>query len=338
MKKASLRVAFAGPLVTYQDGGRPGKMRFGVPASGPMDRLALKAANVALGNPPNSTAVEVSIGGLVLKCTEGAVSLAIAGGSFLIDRAGERLGNWTVFALQKGETLTVRAGKKGSWTYLAFAGDVIAPKWLDHTATHSASGFGGGQLMSGGDIQVVNAQVREDRHGDISRPGFPSNDHNIRVVQGPQDRFFKKESIETFLSQSYALTSSFDRMGVRLSGPKLELAGALSIPSEPILVGSVQVAGDGVPTVLLADHQTTGGYPKIATVITDDLDKLSQKRAGDHVKFEPVSAETALQITRANAKARTTYLADIAVPKGSLSQRLMRDNLISGAISAHSDL
>ncbi|MEP2780875.1 MAG: biotin-dependent carboxyltransferase family protein [Pseudoruegeria sp.] len=337
MTVASLRVTFAGPFVTYQDAGRAGKLRFGVPASGPMDRLSHAAANVALGNPAHSTAIEVSVGGLAMTCTTGAVTLAVAGGNFLVDRARETLDGWSVFTLSQGETLTIRVGQSGSWCYLAFAGSVDAPQWLGQTATHSTSGFGGGQLKSGQDILINDAQVREDRLGAIERPKFISTDMNIHAVRGPQDRFFTADSIQTFQSNDYALTSAFDRMGVRLSGPKLELAGALSIPSEPITRGSVQVAGDGVPTVLLADHQTTGGYPKIATLQTDDLDKLSQKRTGDRVRFICVSADDALQMTRKIAKKRTDYLSSLAEPKGSLNQRLMRVNLISGAIDAISD-
>ncbi len=334
MTDAVLRVSFAGPLVTYQDAGREGQMRFGVPASGPMDRLSHAAANVALGNAPDCTAVEISVGGLSLECTSGALSLGVAGGHFMVNRAEESIGAWSVFALQKGERLTIRAGSEGSWAYLTFAGTVHAPKWLDHTATHSASGFGGGALLAGSTIRVSDTKIREERHGDIARPTFLPTKDSVRVVRGPQDRFFSDAHIETFFSAQYTLTDSFDRMGVRLSGPKLEVDGALSIPSEPITRGSVQVAGDGIPTVLLADHQTTGGYPKIATVISDDLDKVSQMRANDRMSFVEISPQDAVQVIRKSATDRTLYLAEIAEPKGTLDQRLMRENLISGAIAA----
>lgn len=333
MTDAALRVNFAGPLVTFQDGGRHGQMRFGVSASGPMDRLSASAANVALGNMPEATLIEISMGGLVLECTSGALSVAVAGGDFSVERSGETLSGWSVFALEQGDKLSVRPAKSGSWTYLAFAGSVEATTWLGSASTHSTSGFGGGQLTTGQDIKVSNARIHEDRHGSIERPSFLPETEEIRVVLGPQDLHFSKAALAAFQSQPFALTSAFDRMGVRLSGPELSLNGALSIPSEAITRGSIQVAGDGVPTVLLADHQTTGGYPKIATVISGDIDRISQMRAGNPVRFVPVSPQEAIQITRKTAMHTDTYLAAVSEPKGTLAQRLMRTNLISGAIA-----
>ncbi len=333
MIDATLRIGFAGPLVTYQDAGRPGHMRFGVSASGPMDRLSHATANAALGNPDDATTVEISMGGLSLECTSGILSLAITGADFTVERAGEKSGAWNVFSLEQGEKLTIRGGKAGSWAYLAFAGSVEAPEWLGKSATHSTSGFGGGQLVAGEEIHVSDARLREDRHGAIERPSFLGADNTVRVVMGPQDRYFTDIAIREFQSAPFTLTSAFDRMGVRLSGPKLDLASALSIPSEPISRGAIQVAGDGVPTILLADHQTTGGYPKIATVVSVDIGKLSQLRAGDQVKFVPIAAHEAIQIVRETADSRENYLATISEPKGTLEHRLMANNLISGAVS-----
>jgi allophanate hydrolase len=119
-------------------------------------------------------------------------------------------------------------------------------------------------------------------------------------------------------------------MGVRLDGPQLVLDGALSIPSEPILRGAVQVSGDGIPTVLLADHGTTGGYPKMATVVSADLDRFTQKRAGDAVQFRAITAGDAIIAARKAGVAWRTYLADVSQPRGTLAQRLMRENLVGG--------
>ena len=333
MTTATLRVTFAGPLATYQDAGRPGHMRFGVAGSGPMDRLAHAAANVALGNPAGATAIEVSMGGLVVECLSGALSVAVTGGDFGIDHAGQRGTGWTALALGEGERLAIRAGAAGSWAYLAVAGMPEARHWLGHTATHSTSGFGGGALVQGAIIRVAGADLRPDRHGSIERPSFQPDSTEIRVVPGPQDRHFTPEALGLFTQSDFALTGAFDRMGVRLDGPPLGLAGALSIPSEPVARGSVQVAGDGVATVLLADHQTTGGYPKIATVISCDLDRLAQRRAGDRIRFVAVTPERAIQLARDHAAARDAWLARVAQPKGTLAQRLMRENLISGAVA-----
>jgi allophanate hydrolase len=187
--------------------------------------------------------------------------------------------------------------------------------------------------MTGSTIRISETQIRDDRHGGIKQPTFITTNDAVRVVRGPQDRFFSDTAIKSFFSAQYALTDSFDRMGVRLSGPKLEIDSALSIPSEPITRGSVQVAGDGIPTVLLADHQTTGGYPKMATVISNDVDKVSQMRANDRMRFVEILPNDAVQATRKSATDHALYLAEIAEPKGTLDQRLMRENLICGAIA-----
>lgn len=336
MGEARLKVLAAGPLVTVQDAERKGFMRFGVAASGPLDRLSHAAGNAALGNSPEASGIEVSMGGLVLECISGALSLAVTGADCLVETSGESMGSWNVISLSPGERLSIRAGQKGSWSYLAFAGDLESKTWLGHSATHSTSGFGGGALSAGQVLTVRECAVREDRHGSIQRPAVAANEA-IRVVMGPQDRFFDPSALSALQEQPFRLSAQFDRMGVRLEGPKLSIEGALSIPSEPVAKGAIQVAGDGRPTVLLADHQTTGGYPKIATVISSDLDRISQMRAGDVVRFEAVSPEQAVSIARDKALKMQVYLEEVAVPRGTLAQRLMRENLISGAVSETPD-
>jgi len=284
MAEAVFSVSFAGPLVTFQDAGRPGNMRCGVPASGPMDRLALEAAHAALGNAADQSAIEISLGGLVLQCTDSAVIVSITGRDFVIQHGGQKFTSWTVLTVRKGERLSISAGKAGSWAYLPFAGRVDTVAWLGSQATHSTSGFGGGALQTGTRIKITETSTHEDRTGEIVQPDFASQG-SIRVVTGPQDQHFLRGSVERFLTGPYNVTDAYDRMGMRLNGPRLELDGALSIASEPIVRGSIQVSGDGIPTVLLADHQTTGGYPKIATVISCNTDRLAQFRAGQAVRF-----------------------------------------------------
>ena len=331
MAEAAFTVSFAGPLVTFQDSGRPGNMRYGVAASGPMDRLAFDAAHAALGNTPGLTAIEISLGSLNLHCTEGAVTLAITGGDFSVQHAGQKSSSWTILTIRKGERLAISAGKAGSWAYLAFAGMLDAKDWLGSQATHSISGFGGGALQAGQTFKVSDTAIREDRLGEIMRPNFLP-DGPIRVVTGPQDQHFASDSVTHFTSDTYKLTDAYDRMGMRLGGPALHLDGALSIPSEPIVRGSVQVSGDGVPTVLLADHQTTGGYPKIATVISSDIDRLVQFRSGQTLRFKAMTSQQATDEARHYATQKARYLAQISVARGSLEQRLMRENLIHGCI------
>ena len=128
--------------------------------------------------------------------------------------------------------------------------------------------------------------------------------HLVRVVLGPQERYFDSATIETLLSRRFALSDAYDRMGVRLNGPSLRPAATLSMPSEPVVRGSIQVAGDGVATVLLADHQTTGGYPKIATMLSGDVDGFAQLRSRDAVSFRAVSPLTAVAAVRTRGKRR----------------------------------
>lgn len=316
MSESVLAITFAGPHVSIQDGGRPGFMRFGVPRSGPLDRQSFAAANLALGNRADAPAIEVSLGGLSLSCVSGTVSFAVAGGGFILDLAGGKRGSWTVATLRAGEKLTIRPGYWGSWCYLAFAGALECCHWLGSAATHALSGLGGGNLKTGQTLTIAGAEDRDNREGDIPCPVSARPRHEARVTLGPQDRFFDPETLERFLAGPWKMTDAWDRMGVRLSGPAIRPEAALDMPSEPIVRGSVQVAGDGVPTLLLADHQTTGGYPKIATVLDSDLDALVQLRPRDRVRFTPVSAEEAVAVARTAAQGARIYRQTIAMPRG----------------------
>ncbi|UVH59807.1 biotin-dependent carboxyltransferase family protein [Variovorax paradoxus] len=334
MAEARLLVRACGPLVSYQDGGRPGMLRFGVPASGPMDRLAHAAANVALGCPAESTTIEISMGGLEVVCESGEVTCCVSGGDFQVCHSGSSSKSWCVRTIRSGDVLSVRPGSWGSWAYLAFCGELVCDQWAGHTATHSTSGLGGGSLGPGAAILLRNACVAEEREGDLPVPAFAYSRKPVRVVLGPQTGRFEPEAMTALLNESFSVTSAYDRMGMRLSGPKLALKDALSIPSEPIVRGSIQVGGDGVASILLADHQTTGGYPKIATVLSSDLDGLSQLRPRDSLSFQAVDALEAIRLVRSEAPLRSRFLKEIARPLGSLQSRLMRANLISGFVRA----
>lgn len=310
---ARLQIRFAGPHVSVQDGGRPGLARFGVPQSGPMDRTALAAANLALGNPAGAACIEVSLGGLTLECRQEQVSFAIAGGGFIVEHAGRKSGAWQVATLRAGEILTLRPGPWGAWCYLAFAGNLQAPAWLHSRATHSQSGFGGGKLTTGGTVDIAAPRLVPHLAPDapLPCPPFVRPLREIRATLGPQDRFFTPDQIAALEGAVWRMSGAYDRMGVRLSGPKLPPDAPLDMPSEPVARGSVQVAGDGVATVLLADHQTTGGYPKIATVLDADLDRFAQLRPGEAFQFRLVSPAEAVAHARLMARLRTTWLASL---------------------------
>jgi biotin-dependent carboxylase-like uncharacterized protein len=330
MSTAVLHIERVGPLVTVQDGGRPRLMRFGVPASGPMDRFAHAAANMALGRPIGSTAIEVSLGGLGLCCSTGSVTVAVCGGEFDVHHGAERCTPWTVRTLRRGETFTIAPGHRGSWCYLAVAGDIRADRWLGSTATHVRANLGGGVLQPGTDLVIDNAIVDDARDGAIEAPQSRRPASVLRVVLGPQSQCFQRDAADLLLGSTFAFTTAYDRMGVRLDGPVLGLDDALAIPSSPIVRGSIQVAGDGVATLLFADHQTTGGYPKIATVIADDASAAAQLRAGDTVTFRRLDPAESVLAARAAAALQTRDLAAIAERPGLLTRRLLGANLVGG--------
>ncbi|MDC0095124.1 biotin-dependent carboxyltransferase family protein [Amylibacter sp.] len=329
MSDVDFSISYAGPLVTFQDIGRPGNMRYGVSASGPMDIVSFEAANAVLGNETKQTAIEISLGGLILQCHEGSITLAITGGDFLIEYQGQKISSWTVLTIQKGERLSVRAGKSGSWAYLAFSGKLNVKDWLNSSSTHSTSGFGGGVLKTGQKFTLTDASNQANRIGPILKPNFNTNDL-IHAVLGPQDQYFMNTAIKIFSDSIYKVSDNYDRMGMQLTGPKLELKSALSISSEPVVKGSIQVSGDGIPTILLADHQTTGGYPKIATVISSDINRLVQLRSNQNVEFILINTNEALQKTRKFLDMKEKYLQKISISRGTLEQRLMSENLIGG--------
>ena len=329
MSDVEFFISYAGPLVTFQDIGRPGNMRYGVSASGPMDIVSFEAANAILGNDTKQTAIEISLGGLILQCHEGSITLAITGGDFLIEYQGQKISSWTVLTIQKGERLSVRAGKSGSWAYLAFSGKLNVKDWLNSSSTHSTSGFGGGVLKTGQKFTLTDASNQANRIGPILKPNFNTNDL-IHAVLGPQDQYFMNTAIKIFSDSIFKVSDNYDRMGMQLTGPKLELKSALSIPSEPVVKGSIQVSGDGIPTILLADHQTTGGYPKIATVISSDINRLVQLRSNQNVEFILINSNEALQKTRKFLDMKEKYLQKISISRGTLEQRLMSENLIGG--------
>ena len=328
MKRAALRVVATGPLVSFQDTGRPGNMRFGVPASGPIDRRAHAIANLAVGARADATAIEISTAGLTLECEAGPVTLAVAGGVFTVMRSGIAQAPWSVVTVRPGDRIAITPGPRGRWAYVAVAGEFDVPSWLGRTATHSMSGFGGGFLRAGDSVTVVDAHASPDRDGPVPLSPEPPIER-VRVVMGPQDQHFAERTIETFVTEAFSITAAADRMGVRLDGPRLDLAGSLSIPSEPVVRGSVQVAGDGIATVLLADHQTTGGYPKIATVVSADLDRVAQLRPTDTITFDAIEPAAAVAIAREHAARRADDATTLSRP--SLAQRLATENLIGQA-------
>ncbi|MFT5113196.1 MAG: biotin-dependent carboxylase-like uncharacterized protein [Parasphingorhabdus sp.] len=325
----TLQVQHCGPFVSYQDSGRSGYMRFGIPHSGPMDRQSFTIAKAALNNLGGDTHIEISLGGLTLKCLEGGVTTALVGGAFDVAINNHKVDCWSVFNLGPQDTLQIRPGKSGSWCYLGFLGEVKAASWLGSQSNHLNSGLCGQTLTSGSTIEIENSLTNSSLQGPL--PNLkPEKGNKLRAVLGPQDRYFATETVELLRSSKYTVSHSYDRMGMRLDGEKIQCAQTMVMPSEGLARGSVQIAGDGTPTILLADHQTTGGYPKIATLVTSDQDKATQLRSGDDLGFEWVSVEDASQIYHADHTRLQDYCSSLQSTRGTLEERLRRSNLVSG--------
>jgi biotin-dependent carboxylase-like uncharacterized protein len=331
---AVLRILAAGPGVTLQDAGRHGYLRFGVTAAGPMDALAMATANRTVGAQPGATAIEISVGGIEVTAEGALVPVAIAGGDFEISIDGARLPPAVRLALAPGATLRIRAGAAGSWCYLAVGGRIDVAPVLGSNATHTRSALGGvqGRALAAADVlPVQDVQACDPGVATIAAPWRDRPNGPIRVILGPQADYFSAEQIETFCRGPWTISHRNDRMAYFLDGPQIAPANGLNIVSDGIVMGAIQVLGDGRPMVLMADRQVTGGYPKIATVIGPDLGRLAQMRPGEQLAFAAVSIEAAVAARRAE---RSLLEAPIeAVPlvrKDFNAETLLDSNLISG--------
>jgi 5-oxoprolinase (ATP-hydrolysing) subunit C len=332
-----LRVLSAGPGVTLQDGGRHGYLRFGVTAAGPMDPLAFATANAALDAYPGATAIEVSLGGVEL-ATDGAISLAIAGGEFRVELNARPLPSAAIATLDAGQKLAVRPGNAGAWCYVAISGFLDVPQVLGSTATHTRSALGGisGRALQSGDVlPIARPGVLEPRLASLAVPWLAREGTSIRVVLGPQDDFFDEAAIATFLVGPWTITPRSDRMAYLLDGPRLRHAKGFNIVSDGIAFGAIQVPGDGRPVVLMADRQPTGGYPKIANVIGPDLGKLAQLRPGTEISFTSLSIEDAVAARRAEADVLRRPIAREPLVRNEFSSEFLLGMNLVGGVTAN---
>ncbi len=337
-RNAALRVISASPGATLQDAGRHGYLRYGITAAGPMDALAHATANVALGNPPGATAIEVSVGGIELTAESSPVTIAVAGGEFAVTLEGRQLPAGAVVAkLEPGAVLKVRAGPSGAWCYVTVAGEFKLPQVLGSHATHARTGVGGidGRALRANDrLPVEPAGNSLLPLGRIVAPWLDRPPGIIRVVLGPQDDFFSEEQISVFRDGPWTVSSRADRMASYLDGPTLTHARGYNIVSDGIAMGAIQVPGNGRPIVLMADRQSTGGYPKIATVIGPDLGRLAQTRGGTPFRFEIVSVEEAVAARRAEAASLAEGVVVEPLVRSEFSPEfLLGLNLIDGVVA-----
>ena len=287
-----------GPLTTVQDLGRYGYQQYGVPISGAMDNYALRVANLLVGNDEGETCLEITLFGLQLRVLEDAI-VAITGADLSPILNKSSLPMWEAVMVSREDTISFPWPKRGCRSYLAIAGGIDVPKVMGSRSTHVKSNIGGleGRALCAGD-HLKSGQARptilERRLPQQYVPEY-GNESELRVIMGPQDDYFTEVGIHTFLSSEYTVSIKADRMGYRLEGPCIEHRAGADIISDGIPLGAVQVPGDGLPIVLLSDRQTTGGYTKIATVITVDINKLAQAKPGDKVRFLKITEGEAHQ-------------------------------------------
>lgn len=294
-----------GVLCTIQDLGRTGWQRHGVGTAGAMDPFAHQVANLLAGNPRGEAALEVGIGGLRLRCLEDW-TVVVAGADL-----GAGVPLWKSIRIRKGDELFFRAPVRGVWATLAAAGGFAVDRVLGSKSTDLRALLGG-RTLAKGDVLRAGPPRPSTRDG---RSILPSEIPPItapavvRVVLGPQEEMFPDETVKTFLSSPFEVTPQSNRMGYRLAGPALRHRASADILSEAVATGSIQVPPDGQPIVLMADRQTTGGYAKIATVISADLPAMAQARIGTKVSFRAVTVDEAQDAAVELEKTLSTFQA-----------------------------
>ena len=303
----SITVLNPGLLTTVQDQGRIGYQQFGVSVSGVMDPRSAALANILAGNDQREAALEGTMMGPQLQFDKANV-IAITGGDLGPTLGGQAVPNYQAVAVKAGQTLKFTAPKSGCRAFIAFAGGLDVPLTMGSRSTYMKAKIGGfnGRKLEKGDQIGFRAPVdtlsrMEDR---VLRPEFaPKPVYTLRVVLGPQDDAFTDAGIDTFLSGTYTVTPEFDRMGCRLDGPVIAHKDGGDIISDGIAFGAIQVSSAGTPIIMLGDRQTTGGYTKIATVITADFRTLAQLKAGDKARFVKVPVEYAQSLLLAQRSA-----------------------------------
>ena len=309
----SITVLNPGLLTTVQDLGRIGYQQFGVSVSGVMDPRSAIIANILVGNPDGEAVLECTMMGPHLQFDR-ANCIAVTGGDLGPTLDGQPIPSYRAIQVAAGQVLRFTAPKKGCRAFLAFAGGLDIPVVMGSRSTHMKAKIGGyqGRKLEKGDVIAFRAPKPDLKNLNIRfiAPEFvPRKGYVLRVVMGPQDDAFTQAGIDTFLGQTYTVTPEFDRMGCRLDGPAIQHRESGDIISDGISFGAVQVPSAGKPILMLADRQTTGGYTKIANVISVDFRILAQLKAGDQVLFEKVSvqfAQDALLAQRAAMKTLRT--------------------------------
>jgi antagonist of KipI len=288
-----LKIIKPGLQTTVQDLGRYGYQQYGISPSGAMDTYSMQMANILTGNSLGEAVLEVNLIGPSLEALADIV-IAICGGDFSPEVDGQAIPTWKSFLLKKGQVLTLGSAKDGARAYISVAGGIEVPFILHSKSTCLNAAFGGleGRALEKGDILLGRPSIKKllKRLHPTLIPKY-ENHIKVRVILGPHQHLFTQGSIESFLTEEFTVTPQSNRMGYQLKGPKLEHLEGPDIISDPVPLGGIQVPASGQPIILMADRQTTGGYTRIATVISVDIPLLAQARPGTRVEFVEGSIE-----------------------------------------------
>ena len=333
----SVEIVTHGPMLTVQDAGRFGLRHMGVSPAGPIDRPAMALANALAGNDPGAAALEFAGPAGSFRATH-PLRFAVAGADCAIRIDGRAVAAGESHRLKPDEVLTVGAPDGAVWAYLAFSGGIAIPPVLGSRSTHLRFGLGGieGRALRTGDVLPLDP---DDAGTPCLRPAARLENHTlandrgpIRLILGPQDGYFAPEVIARLTECDFAVTAQRDRMAMVLGGVEMPAARGHDIVSDGTVPGSVQVPGSGMPLVLLAESQTTGGYPKIGTVASVDLARLAQMPVGARFRFALVSRDEGEDLWLAQQRnVRRVLEGLVRKPEGLLSSEyLLSCDLVGG--------
>ncbi|HEX3938107.1 MAG TPA: biotin-dependent carboxyltransferase family protein [Xanthobacteraceae bacterium] len=342
----ALRIMAPGLSTTVQDLGRHGFQRLGVSVGGVLDPVAFRAANKLAGNPGHTGVLEAVYYGPSFAINADDARLAFAGADAAVEildgadaERGETIDVMRSVRVRRGQIVRVGPIRRGTTLYIAVEGGFAIEPVLGSVATDSRGRMGGwhGRPLREGDVLPLCRATASERDECLLEGLDLAAPRRIRVVLGPQNDWFAAEEIERFCTGEYTVSAGSNRMGMRLDGPALRHRDGFNIVSDAIATGSIQVPGNGQPLILLADHQTTGGYPKIATVISADLPALGRLPAGSKIAFTPVTLEQATAARRelfAALDAIDDKIVRLTPPPAAIAARLLECNLISGVCDA----
>ena len=298
---SKLVVTSIGPASSVQDGGRYGAQRYGLAPSGAMDTFALAVANTLVGNAPMAAAIEIGPFGATFSARDGAVRVALAGAPRVAEIAGRTVAFDSSMTIADGESLTLGFARAGAFSYVAIEGGIAGEPMFGSLSVNARAGLGSPYprpLQAGDAFEVTAASGGPERRIELPPPAKGA----IRVVLGPQDDEFAEDMKALFLSSTWSISATSDRMGYRLEGPVIRHLDGHNIVSDGTVDGSIQVPGNGAPIVLMRDRGTSGGYPKIATVISADFGRFAQIPAGTGFQFKALGMAEAQAEAKAFAK------------------------------------